>query len=390
MRGIIARYSDFVVNHPFMVLLIALILTGFSFWTMALVTTTDMNYQNMLPQNHTEIKALDFVSDEFPSSGSSISIVVEIDPHYQNSSEARDVRSYEAIEYMELIENKARKLDNVVLVSGMPDALREMNGGILPRSKPEILNLTGSLEATGGEARVVDSSARTPFDGLISSDYSLAVISVKVSDLSKDDEVELISGLKNILEETERPAGLKVGLTGEIAIAREVTNLIGPTMGQTSTLSLIGILIIVSVLFMSLRKGLTSLLAILFGVIWVYGFIGVLGISLTSATSGSLSMIMGVGVDFGIQIVNRFRQEHMAMKAESAMKKTLNATILPMSITTMSALIGFRAMSLGELTLLSDLGNIMSLGILTCFLAAIMIIPPIIILSEKLKSRIMG
>jgi predicted RND superfamily exporter protein len=69
------------------------------------------------------------------------------------------------------------------------------------------------------------------------------------------------------------------------------------------------------------------------------------------------------------------------------MKKTLDAVILPMSITTLAALIGFRAMSLGELTLLADLGNIMALGILTCFLAAVTIIPVVLIFSEKIRSR---
>jgi hypothetical protein len=208
--------------------------------------------------------------------------------------------------------------------------------------------------------------------------------------LPDDKEAELIAELKRAVEEIDKPAGLKVGITGEIVVSDEVTRLILPTMGQTSSLSMIGILMIVTLLFASLRKGVTSLLAIVFGVVWVYGLIGFFGISLTSATSGSLSMIMGVGVDFGIQIVNRFRQEYAKMKAEKAMEQTLNAVILPMGITTLAALIGFSAMSLGELTLLADLGRIMSYGILTCFLAAIMVIPPILILSEKARAKFIG
>jgi hypothetical protein len=278
-------------------------------------------------------------------------------------------------------------VENVVSVSGMPDVLKTMSGGKMPKSQSEILELTSGMEQDGDSSKLQSDSGQNPFEGMVSKDYSLAVISIHISDLPKDKQSELISDINNIIDEAQKPAGLKVGLTGEIVVSSEVTKLIGPTMEQTSGLSLIGILIIVTVLFMSIRYGLTSLMAIAFGVLWVYGLIGFFGISMTSATSGSLSMIMGVGVDFGIQIVNRFRQELKLAKAEKAMKKTLDAVILPMSITTLAALIGFRAMSLGELTLLADLGNIMALGILTCFLAAVTIIPVVLIFSEKIRSR---
>jgi predicted RND superfamily exporter protein len=387
MKGIIDRYSEFVVNHPLIVLIIALVLTGVSMWATGFVVTSEMNYQKMLPQDRAEIKALEFVSEEFVSSSDAISIVVEIDPHYRNSTESRDVRTTEALEYMDMIENKVRTQDNILSVYGLPDVFKAMNNGTLPKSRHEILYLSRSLESQDSEARLAPAQAGA-FQGIISKDYSLAVIRISVSDMPAEKESELVEELRNIIAETDRPAGLKTGLTGEIVISGKVSNLIGPTMAETSTLSMVGILILLTVLFMSLRKGLTSLLAIVFGVVWVYGLIGILGISLTSATSGSLSMIMGVGIDFGIQIVNRFRQELRVLKIEKAMKKTLNATILPMSITTLAALIGFRAMSLGELTLLADLGNIMALGIMTCFIAAIMVIPPVLIYSEKLRARL--
>jgi hypothetical protein len=387
MSWIIEAYSDFVVKHPFMVMILAVLLTGLSLYGMGLVTTTETSYSNMLPQSYTEIKALNFVSDEFTASGDTVSIVVEIDPKVQGSDEIRDVRSVQALEYMDVLENKVRTVENVVSVSGMPDVLKTMSGGKMPKSQSEILELTSGMEQDGDSSKLQSDSGQNPFEGMVSKDYSLAVISIHISDLPKDKQSELISDINNIIDEAQKPAGLKVGLTGEIVVSSEVTKLIGPTMEQTSGLSLIGILIIVTVLFMSIRYGLTSLMAIAFGVLWVYGLIGFFGISMTSATSGSLSMIMGVGVDFGIQIVNRFRQELKLAKAEKAMKKTLDAVILPMSITTLAALIGFRAMSLGELTLLADLGNIMALGILTCFLAAVTIIPVVLIFSEKIRSR---
>jgi len=107
-------------------------------------------------------------------------------------------------------------------------------------------------------------------------------------------------------------------------------------------------------------------------------------------TSGVISMTIGIGIDFGIQIVTRYLQERRGKKSpEESMKGTLEYAFLPMTTTTLSALIGFRAMSMGELTFLEELGNIMSYGITACFLVALTAVPSIIVLSERIKkSRI--
>lgn len=388
MREAIHIYSGFVTRHPFIMLLVALLITGMSFLGMMLVATSPMDYSNMLPKDVEEIRALNLVSDEFGNTGDSITIVVEALPRNAGSDEPRDIRSPEAVLYIDLLEKKIRTLDKVVSVSGFPDTLKSLNSGELPKSRLEILGLMGDYGTGGSSAKKEDPAALSPFRQIVSKDYTLTVVRVGIPDLSQEQRMELADEIGVMIRETKKPAGVKVGLTGDAVLSKEVNNLIGPTMQQTSTLSLVGILILVSLLFFSIRKGLISLLAIFFGVIWVYGLVGFLGMSLTPATSGSLSMIMGVGIDFGIQTVNRFSQEARKLRAEKAMEKTLNSTILPMSVTTLAALIGFRAMSLGELTLLADLGTIMSLGILTCFLAAVSIIPPVLILSERIKAML--
>jgi len=102
-------------------------------------------------------------------------------------------------------------------------------------------------------------------------------------------------------------------------------------------------------------------------------------------------MIMGIGIDFGIQTVMRFRNElsevvHIA-DIESAMSTTLNNVIMPMATTTLAALIGFKAMSMGQLTLMAELGTMMSYGITACFFAAITVVPALLVILEKIKFK---
>lgn len=226
-----------------------------------------------------------------------------------------------------------------------------------------------------------------PFDSYVSKDYTTTVIKIGLADMSEEKTKELVKELKQIVSETEKPAGIKTGITGGPVVTEEIRNQILPTMKTTSMLSLIGILIIVCLLFLSIRYGFISLLAIGFGVIWVYGVIGLSGISITSTMSGGLSMIMGIGIDFGIQVVNRFKQERKKHAPEKSLEITLSNVTFPMFVTTIAALVGFRAMSMGKLTILSDLGNMISLGVLACFIAAVTIIPAVLIINERLKNK---
>ena len=105
------------------------------------------------------------------------------------------------------------------------------------------------------------------------------------------------------------------------------------------------------------------------------------------ATSGVISMIMGIGIDFGIQIITRFKQELKNNEKREAMRITINGIFMPMFITTLAALIGFRAMSLGQLKLMGEMGTIMSLGVAFCMLAAITIVPSILVLFTKEKKK---
>ena len=84
----------------------------------------------------------------------------------------------------------------------------------------------------------------------------------------------------------------------------------------------------------------------------------------------------------------RFRNELKSNLPNKAMELTMQSVLLPMFTTTVAALIGFQAMSLGDLTILQELGRIMSYGVFFCFLAAITIVPVISVLSENFFSNL--
>ncbi len=106
---------------------------------------------------------------------------------------------------------------------------------------------------------------------------------------------------------------------------------------------------------------------------------------ITPPTSASMAMIMGIGIDFGIQVTKRFRYELRSQKREDAIVDTLSKVFYPMCITTMAAVIGFKSLSLGKLTVMADMGTMMAVGVICCMVAALTVVPAVLVLFERTR-----
>ena len=135
MKKIIERYAEFIAKKPQIILGVIIAFTLISFVGMSLIKTEGMSYKDMLPENVEEINAINYIGDEFGTSGESIIIIAEINPKHANSSEVRDIRNPEVVEYIDVLEQKTRKMQGIVSVTGVSDILKGMNSGYLPKTK---------------------------------------------------------------------------------------------------------------------------------------------------------------------------------------------------------------------------------------------------------------
>jgi uncharacterized protein len=369
LKKIIENYSGFVSHHPYIVVFGVILISILAFIGAQNIKLESLNYKDILPGDIEVMQTLDIIGDQFGGTDSAV-ITVETAPNYKGSDEIRDVRNPEMIKYLYLLTETVTHVDDIISATSAATILKSENNDTLPKTKHRINEIVKNNSA---------------LNSYISSDYQLALVKIR---LSEDfDEDEMLADLKKIIEEVPKPVGVKVSVAGQDLALSVVKQSLTSDMVKTSRISLIGILIVLFLLFKSVRYGLTPLATIGIGVLWAFGFIGFIGMGMNPATSGVISMIMGIGIDFGIQTVTRFRQELKKKDAEGAMNVTLNAVFMPMSTTTLAALIGFQAMSFGELTVMADMGAMMSYGIAACFLAAITIVPAIVVIGERLTNR---
>ena len=366
VRGFIEKYGNFVAHNPYKILILALIVTFFSVFFASNIELTGMDYMDILPGEVEVVSTMNVVIDMF-GGADSVQMVVETNPKYINSNEIRDIRNPAVLKYLELLGDATSKSEDVVSVTSTTSILKQMNDNHIPQS----------IETS---KRLIEQNPS--IDPYISKDYSMTLVKIRISDDA--DEEELEKELSQIIKQTPKPAGVKVGLIGDPLELPVMVRQIQPDMKKTSTYSLIGILVIIFLLFFSIKHGLIPLTTIVFGTVWCFGFMGLIGFNLSSALAGVVSMIMGIGIDFGIQTVSKFREELKSCPPEESMIITYNSVFIPMGITTLAAAIGFRAMGIGKITIMGDLGKVMTFGIIACMIAAITIVPALLIIGEKM------
>ncbi|RJS75224.1 hypothetical protein CW714_00555 [Methanophagales archaeon] len=370
-KGPLEKYARFVSHHAPVVLAIFLLFTIFTGYQTTLMGEAAESYEDWLPEDIEVIDTFELIADQFAGSFVTATIAVQTEPRYAKSDEIRDVRDPEVLRYVDSLTERSKLVYGVVDAESAADVIKEANGGRIPSSLRSVKSLLRNNEVA--EQRI---------SNYISDDYSMTVVRLNLlADVNAEEVVEELREVTNI----DKPQGVSVDFTGDPVVDAVMIELSQSTMQKTSLVSFALIILILIIVFASIKYGLIPLLTIVFGVIWAYGTLVLAGFEVTPSTSGVMAMIMGIGIDFGIQVTKRFRFELRTQKREDAMVDTLKNVFYPMTITTLAAVIGFKCLSLGKLPGMKDMGTMMATGVVFCAIAALTVVPAVLVLLERKK-----
>ena len=361
-------YSKQITKHPLAVLIILLTSAAVLVSGATNIENVNQSNEDFLPDTVDSVKAFDVIGAEFGQGGggSTYTVMFEISPNHLNSNEIRDVRDPDLLNYIETVSNDIESMKEVVAVNSAADLVNEPS---------TIREASKQLESSSQSSR------------FISEDYSFTIMRISATDLSSSEENELASRIKTSVEKNSQPVGIETGYTGQPFINQAFQEESQSTQGQTSLLSIIGVFLVVIFLFRSIIYGLTSLSALIFGILAGIGVFGFLGLNLSPATSGSISMGMGIAIDFGIQTVSRYKDERENLEVQKALSEMISGVLRPMTIALIASIIGFTALSFGRITFLSDLGTILTLTTLFAYVGALTIIPVILVIYDRYLNK---
>ncbi|WP_435552123.1 efflux RND transporter permease subunit [Natrinema sp. CGMCC1.2065] len=192
-----------------------------------------------------------------------------------------------------------------------------------------------------------------------------------------DDTAELQSRTVELANEIDGyESGDNVVVFGDAIIEEEMLQLLGDTSMVVFPAALVLILFFLLVAYrdpIDLGLGLVSLLLT---IVWTFGFMGHAGIPFSDSLITVFPLLLAVGIDFGIHIINRYREERAAGAAiGDAMGITTGQMSGAFMIVTLTTVIGFAANLTSSLSQLRDFGIVASVGIAFTFLIFAVFLP---------------
>ncbi|MFH1722230.1 MAG: efflux RND transporter permease subunit [Candidatus Altiarchaeota archaeon] len=224
-------------------------------------------------------------------------------------------------------------------------------------------------------------------DGLFNKDYSLTLAYVYTNAGTGESEGKaLISMLEDTLAGVSKPPGVTTTITGEIPMIQMILRIMWEDAVYTVSLAALIILGLLIILQRSIRKGILVFIPLLFGLTWTLGYLGHAGRPLSVATVGVGAMILGLGVEYGIFLVQRYMEilEGGGSQKEAIITAVpaVGTAILGSGTTT---IVGFLALTTSFMPMMQNLGITLAAGIASCLVAAVFINPAFIILEGRLR-----
>ena len=218
------------------------------------------------------------------------------------------------------------------------------------------------------------------YDGLI---YSPDKQSIRSAIYMKKDIVNtparkdfVINDLIPLIKKFEKETGVTVYTSGmpyirtlnSQSIIDEIGLFIGAALFVTS--------LIFFFFFRSWRATFISMCTVIIGVMWAFGFLGLMHYEITVLTALIPPLIIVIGIPNCIFLINKYQQEiklhgNQAKSLQRVIAKVGNATLMT-NLTTAS---GFATFILVKSELLSEFGIVASINIVAIFLLSLLIIP---------------
>jgi hydrophobe/amphiphile efflux-3 (HAE3) family protein len=133
----------------------------------------------------------------------------------------------------------------------------------------------------------------------------------------------------------------------------------------------VAIMVVILLLLFKVRWRLLPLFVILIGVTWAFGLAGYLGIPLSVVTIAGLPVMLGVGIDYAIQMHSRIEEEVVVDRAAHPIQEASVNLGPALLVVTFDAIFAFLALRFAKVPMIRDFGLLLAVGIAAICLCSI-------------------
>lgn len=171
------------------------------------------------------------------------------------------------------------------------------------------------------------------------------------------------------------------GVTGSVPLYVELVSEIFSEAAQAAVYVAIVVFVLLLLIFRRIPHVLLAFVMVVVGFVWMFGLLPLTGTHLALTAGLVLPLLIGIGTDDAMHILHRYR--HEGGRIEPTLRYSGKAVLLT-SITTM---LGFGSLAVvGEMATIAAIGRLLFVGIGTCFIATVIVLPALLELGNRWAS----
>jgi len=196
---------------------------------------------------------------------------------------------------------------------------------------------------------------------------------------------ELSENIPSIFSINNQEDQYEISITGGHVLTSVTVNEIQSTQISSTLLSVVLAAIVLTVVYRNLELGIIATLPTILATIWILATMWQVGITLNVLTVMVTALTVGLGIDYAIHIVERYREERVHKSERQAIESTIKLTGSAILISGLTTVCGFAVLFLSPMPLVRNFGIITAATIVYSIIIAIFVLPSMIWLSNRIK-----
>ncbi len=195
---------------------------------------------------------------------------------------------------------------------------------------------------------------------------------------------DLYGKMRAIADEVQAEHGVVIGIGGSLRSRVEEFQVIVNDVTRMGAISILAIIVTLAVSFRSLRVLPVLVYPLAAALLWSFAFVPTLVGDLNTITSFLLMVLFGMGVDYSIHLVKRFRHEICTRDVEASLIETFTSTGRSVMTSGLTTALGLLVLVISDFRGFSDLGFIGGTAVVVITFAMLFVMPATLVIGHRL------
>ena len=353
----VVKHNQFVhklafvsMKFKYVILFVAMILAGLGIY-FDLDAKAETNLENFMPQDSEALEDIRTLREIIGSTEQIAIMIQDDDVLTQRSLElVSDIELLIKTDYQERV-IETQSLTTLLSYSGIDSYEGDLDGALDNLPKDQV--------------KLFINDART-----------MMVINLSLHDMSDETFEQFLTDLSYDITMTN--ADQMISITGQSVIDNEMMKALTTGRYEMTIIGLSLIFVTLLIIYKSFYRAILPILPVILIVGWSGLVMSLFGIAYTPLTATLGALIMGIGTEFTVLIIERYEEElETSASSGEAIQNALSKMANPILVSSLTTMGGFSALILSDFVILSNFGIMTLVNLSLALLSTFIVLPTI-------------